>query len=575
MDILQGLVENHLIPQETAKKVRELMKASGKKAEEILLEEKFIEEKSLFTQKSEMFKIPLREIKADGIPLKVLERIPEDSARYYKFLPLSEKDGELEIGMVYPEDAKTQEVLVFLARQGNFSYTTSLISPSVFEALLKHYRSSKGEVGKALQELEQEIGEEKIKGGKEEQRFVEDAPVTKMVAVILRNAVEGKASDIHIEPLKDKTRVRFRFLGQLHPSLFLPSEVHQSVIARIKILANLKIDETRIPQDGRFSTIIDGRNIDFRVATFPTTLGEKVAIRVLDPEAGIQNFEDLGLQGENLKKVKEAIKKPYGLVLVTGPTGSGKSTTLYALLKQLNQESVNIISLEDPVEYFIKGVNQSQVRPEIGYDFAQGLRQILRQDPNVIMVGEVRDKETAFLVIHAALTGHIVLSTLHANNAVGVATRLIDMGIDRYLIPTTLNLAMSQRLIRRLCDQCKEKVVAKKEIQALITKEIQEAPASFQKDVAVHMNGKELFVFQARGCKLCNNLGYSGRVAIFEILVMTEGLAEVILKEPSEAAITKEAKAQGMITLRQDGILKVLDGITTIEEVLRVTEKEL
>ena len=340
-------------------------------------------------------------------------------------------------------------------------------------------------------------------------------------------------------------------------------------------MANLKIDEARVPQDGRFSASIDEKIIDFRVSTFPTALGEKVAIRVLDPAAGLRSFEELGLEGTNLSWVKEAIQRAYGLILVTGPTGSGKTTTLYAILRQLNKEGVNIVSLEDPVEYLIESINQSQVRPEIGYDFPQGLRQILRQDPDVIMVGEVRDKETASLVIHSSLTGHIVLSTLHTNNVIGVIPRLLDMGVDRYLISPSLSLAVSQRLVRRLCDQCKGKQEPAKEIADLISKELDKAPLHMQKRAAIVLGVgvKAMFVFAPKGCKACGGSGFSGRIGIFEVLKMTQELQEIILKDPSESNIAKEAKRQGMATMRQDGVLKVLDGVTTIEEVLRETEE--
>jgi type IV pilus assembly protein PilB len=333
----------------------------------------------------------------------------------------------------------------------------------------------------------------------------------------------------------------------------------------------MKIDELRIPQDGRFSTAVDSKLVDFRVSTFPTSLGEKIAIRVLDPDAGLQTFEDLGLDGENLVKFRAALRKPYGLVLVTGPTGSGKTTTLYAGLKLLNKEEANLVSLEDPVEYFIEGVNQSQVRPELGYDFAQGLRQILRQDPDIIMVGEVRDEETASLVINAALTGHVVLSTLHTNNAIGVIPRLIDMGVEKYLLPSALNLMLAQRLVRRLCPDCRQQIELKKEVADTFIKEIKQAPALFQKQIASKFKGASLPAFRAVGCKKCGSTGYSGRIGLFELLTMTETLEGIILKEPSDTAINEEAKRQGMITLFQDGISKMLDGVTTAEEVLRVT----
>lgn len=289
------------------------------------------------------------------------------------------------------------------------------------------------------------------------ERLAEEAPITKVVAVILGHGVDGRAADIHIEPIEGKVRVRFRLDGILHASIFLPFHLLPALISRIKILASMKIDETRVPQDGRFSTKINGKNIDFRVSTFPTMLGEKVAIRVLDPTQGLINLDDLGLTQRNIQLVREAIAKPYGLLLSTGPTGSGKTTTLYTLLRMLNKEGKNIVTLEDPVEYFIDGVNQSQIRTEIGYTFATGLRHVLRQAPDIIMVGEIRDEETASLSIHSALTGHLVLSTLHTNNALGVIPRLIDLGIRPFLISPTLKLAIAQRLVRKLCSECKKR----------------------------------------------------------------------------------------------------------------------
>ena len=576
MDLIELLVQKNLLSPDKAKEVQDEIKKSSRRAEEVVLGEKLIDEEFLFSLKSEALGIPLKTPDVGEVSLKVLELVPEDSAKYYHMVPLSRVGNMLEIGMVYPEDLNAKEALKFLARQGSFSYKAFLITFSTFEKLMKQYRSLKGEMKEALQELEEEISQEGEKKGARVvgiQRLVEEAPVTKMAAVILRTAVEGSASDIHIEPTKENVRVRFRFLGELHSSLLLPLRVQQAIVARIKILSSLRIDEMRIPQDGRFSALVDGRMIDFRVSTFPTALGEKVAIRVLDPVTGLKGLDELGLEGANLAKVKAAAAKPYGLILATGPTGSGKTTTLYAILQLLNREGLNIVSLEDPTEYLIAGVNQSAVRPEIGYDFASGLRQILRQDPNIIMIGEVRDKETASLVIHAALTGHIVLSTLHTNNAQGVIPRLIDMGIDKYLIAPTLSIAMSQRLVRRLCDTCKEKVAAPKPMQELIEKELSLASLDVKKRAESLRKGKEFFVFKSRGCKKCGSSGYSGRIAVFEVLTMTPELSEIILKEASESTIAKEAQRQGMVTMRQDGILKALDGLTTVEEIVGVSDE--
>ncbi|MDO8655201.1 MAG: ATPase, T2SS/T4P/T4SS family [bacterium] len=574
MNILQQLQDKRILTKESSQEVANLAKTSGKSVEEILLEKRLVSEDMLYALKAEALGLQLRKVDVQEISLKALELIPEDSARYYKMVPLSRTANVLEVGMLNPDDSKAQEALKFLARQGSFSYQVSLITPASFEVIMKQYRNLHREVTKALEELEDEMRQGPAKSQKGQDgltRIVEEAPITKMVAVILKSAVEGRASDIHIEPTRKDLRVRFRSLGQLHSSLALPLRVHPAVMARIKILSNMKIDETRVPQDGRFSTQVESKTIDFRVSTFPTSLGEKVVIRVLDPGTGLQTFEDLGLEGENLIKFKAALRKPYGLVLVTGPTGSGKTTTLYTGLKLLNREEVNIVSLEDPVEYFIEGVNQSQMRPELGYDFAQGLRQILRQDPDIIMVGEVRDEETATLVIHAALTGHIVLSTLHTNNAIGVIPRLVDMGIEKYLLPAALNLMVAQRLVRRLCAECRQQTGIKKELSDMLMEEIKKSSPAFQKRIAPKLQGGEFSTFKAVGCKKCGESGYSGRIALFEVLTMTENLETIILKEPSETAIDEEAKLQGMVTIFQDGILKALDGVTTIEEVLHVT----
>jgi len=572
--LLQELLKKGIIDKEKALSLEFEIKEKGKREEEVILERRACEESFLFDLKSKNLKIPLKEVSVSEVSLETLGMIPEETARHYQMIPLAKKDKVLEVGMVYPEDLKAQEALKFLARQGNYTYQVFLITPTTFGELLKQYRTLKKEVGRALEELETEMKEEvrvKPRTAAEFERLAEEAPITKIVAVILRHAVEGGASDIHIEPVRERLRVRFRLLGILHSSIFLPPRVHPAVIARIKILSNLKIDETRIPQDGRFSTLIDGQNIDFRVSTFPTTLGEKAAIRVLDPTIGLKTFVELGLEKRNFEIVKAAIEKPYGLILATGPTGCGKTTTLYAILQVLNKEGVNIVTLEDPVEYFIEGINQSQVRPEIGYDFAIGLRHMVRQDPDIIMVGEIRDPETASLATHAALTGHIVLSTLHTSNALGVIPRLLDLGVQPYLIPPTLSIALAQRLVRKLCDDCKKPISPKKEIRELILKEIEGLPPKTKEDFKIP---EKLTIYEAVGCRKCNNEGYTGRIGLFEILSMTDQLSDIILKAPNEREILKEAKRQGMINMKQDGVLKVLAGATTIEEVLRVAEEK-
>ncbi len=530
-----------------------------------------LSERDLVMAKSELLNMPVRFLEGKKVQFETLKNIPEESAKFYQFAPIDEADGMLEIGMVNPDDVNAQEALKFIASRLNIPFRIYLITPSDLKAVLGEYKSLGGEVTQALSEFEEEIELETAKNvvgksDKEVEKIVEEAPITKMVAVILRHAVEGRASDIHIEPGEAKLRVRFRVDGMLYTSLLLPADVHAAVLSRIKIMSNLKIDETRVPQDGRFRARVQNKFIDVRVSTFPTANGEKVALRILDPEAGIKTLPDLGLGGRNLRVLGEAIKKPYGMIVISGPTGSGKSTTLYAIMNILNEEARNVVSLEDPVEYFIAGVNQSQVRPEIGYDFASGLRQILRQDPDIIMVGEIRDKETAALAVHAALTGHLVLTTLHTNNAIGIIPRLIDMGVDPFLLPSTLVLAMAQRLSRRLCADSRTAVKIDGRAREIIDGELAQLPAESKKEFQALNTGE---IYEGAVSATCPK-GSRGRIGLFEVFEMTRELEEIILAGPSESKIQTEARRQGMVTMKQDGVAKVLAGAIGIRELLEV-----
>ena len=483
--------------------------------------------------------------------------------------PISLADNLLVIGMLHPDDPKDQDAVKFIARQNHLNLGVYLISYGDWTDVLRRYSPYRSEIERAVQSLD-------IKEGRAGQRSVdlsvatgnEDAPVIKIVADTLKEAVFNRASAVHIEPQEGSLRIRFRIDGDLQQAASLPAELAQPVISRVKVISNLKIDETRMPQDGRFRSRLLDKDIDFRVATFPTPLGEKVAIRVLDPTTGLKNFDSLKFRYKALDTVKEGLEKPYGMILITGPTGSGKTTTLYAFLQRLNNESVNIVSLEDPVEYFVSGVNQSQVRPEIGYDFASGLREILRQDPDVIMVGEIRDNETAGLAVQAALTGHIVLSTLHTNNSAGVVPRLVDMKVEPFLLPVALNLMISQRLIGVLCSSCKQQEEASSQLQQVIASTLAGLPAEITKNYP-----QPYKVWHAKGCNVCKGKGIQGREAIFEVLKMTPELEEIVTTSATIQKISQEAKRQGMITLRQDGVLKALDGSVSIEEVLRETEE--
>ena len=529
--------------------------------------------------RAEKLNMPFKSLAGNKIPVDVLKEIPEESAKFYKFVPIKKYEKTLEIGMVDPQDPKAKEALRFLAMRSGLEFKLYLITEADFKGVMHQYRSLRGEVKKALEELEEEsvkTGDDIIEESPENvaEKIVSEAPVTKIVAVVLRHASEGQASDIHIEPLDNQVKVRFRVDGVLHTSLFLPKNIHASVVARIKILANLKIDESRVPQDGRFRAVVDKNPIDFRVSTFPTTSGEKVVLRVLDPSLSKRSFEDAGIIGHNLAILKKAIKRPFGMILMTGPTGSGKTTTLYGIINQLNDEGINIVSLEDPVEYNIEGISQSQVRPEIDYTFASGLRHILRQDPDVIMVGEIRDEETAGLAVHAALTGHVVLSTLHTNNAVGVIPRLIDMGVSSFLLPSSVNLAASQRLIKRLCPKCKKEVEAPPEVNEVIKKELAEMSEDHRKVIKSTSPEGSFKIYRAQGCKFCGNKGTKGRIGIFEMLYMTPEMEEIIAEGVSENKLVQEAQRQGMVTMRQDGVIKVLQGLVSFEEMIKSVEQD-
>ncbi len=578
MIFTQKLIEKNIIDKKKAKELEESFKNFDGSEEKFLLTNKIVDEKTLNELKSDIFHMEFFSgSETMEIANEVLSLIPEESARFYKIIPLALKENVLEVAMVNPDDIKAREAIDFIARKNNLDSKIYLINERIFDVFLKQYRNIKEEVGKALSALETEMGGEgdiEIFAADQkrpnEERLAEEAPIIKMVAVILRHAVEGNASDIHIEPEENQLRIRFRMDGTLYSSLFLPIHTHPSIVARIKILSNLRIDETRIPQDGRFSARINNKDIDFRVSTFPTKLGEKVAIRVLDPTEGLKTYQEIGLISTNLKLIKEAIVRPFGLILATGPTGSGKTTTLYAILQELNKPEVNIVTLEDPIEYFVKGINQSQIRPEINYDFSQGLRHVVRQDPDIIMVGEIRDEESASLATQAALTGHIVLSTLHTNNAIGIIPRLIDMKVKPFLLPATLNIGIAQRLAQRLCPYCKEKVKPNKEIEKMIIKEMESLSEEAKKEINIP---SPFYVYKAKGCPKCNMKGEKGRVGVFEILKMTPELEKIIVEDPTEMKISQEAKRQGMITMRQDAIIKAINGDIAIEEVFRVSEE--
>ena len=576
--LVQELLKREFFDESTAKKILEDASAAKKDVEELIVEQRLVDDEELAKIKSQLLGFPFKRIKVEELDEKLIDKIPQETIKNYKVIPISLENNLLVVGLVYPEDPKVQDALRFIANKEGVGLGAYLITHTDFENAIRRFFPYKSEVLEALQAVKIESGKglspsQKITHLEEGITVAEDAPIIKLVASTLKEAVQANASDIHIEPQRNRGRIRFRIDGELQEVSSFPLELSQPIVSRIKVLSNLKIDETRIPQDGRFRTMILDREIDFRVSTFPTPMGEKVALRVLDPTVGLKGLDELGLMGRNARIIKEGIQKPYGMILLTGPTGSGKTTTLYAIMQILNKENVNIVSLEDPVEYSIEGLNQSQVRPEIGYTFASGLRQILRQDPDVIMVGEIRDNETAELAVHAALTGHIVLSTLHTNNAIGVIPRLIDMKVEPFLLPSALNLMVAQRIVPRLCSKCKKKEVAPPEIQDLIKKEIAKLPEDEIKNLKSKIKNLDgpYEIYHPVGCSFCKQKGFVGRIALFEILEMTPELEKIIISNPAESKILEESIRQGMVTLRQDGIIKALEGIITVEEVLKET----
>lgn len=549
--------------------------------EEVLLESGISEEKILET-KGEYLGIPIRKVNSQEMSFSVLKYISEDSALHYRFVPIELRDGVLEVGVMDPENIQAMDALQFISTKIGLPFKIFLISKSDYESIMQTYKGLGSQVEEALNELSQEeIADVKnlsaenlskeiknIKPG-EEAKIVEDAPVIKIVAVVLRNAIEGDASDIHIEFTGEKVKIRFRVDGELYTSIVLPPNVYGGIVARVKILAKLRLDEKRKPQDGSFSTNIDGRKIDFRVSTMPAYYGEKVVMRILDSEKGVKPLDQLGLSEVNLEIIREAIKKPYGLILITGPTGSGKSTTLYSIMNELDKEKSNIISLEDPVEYHMPDINQSQMMPEIGYTFASGLRSILRQDPDIIMVGEIRDKETAQLAIQAALTGHLVISTLHTNNAIGAVPRLVDMGVDPYLIAPTLIVSIAQRLARMTCPSSRKLVPMDPGVLKQVEEQMKDLPVEFKKDLSLK---KEMYETVPSG--ECPS-GTRGRIAVFEMFKIDKDMQAVILKDPTNGAIYKSAREKGMLMMREDAMLKALDGIIPFTEVYNFNnEKE-
>lgn len=537
---------------------------TGQPVEKIIIERSLASKMDISQARAKILGIPfiqLEGLEGPGISPEVLNLIPEQVARRYKLIPFRLDGDVLSIAMADPLDI---QVIQFIEKKtGKKTARYYALEEDINSAISDQYSQNlTSEVVSALKEVSSGLPEEqKSQSELDKTEVIKEAPVANIVTQLLEYAVKTKASDIHVEPEETQTRVRYRIDGILHEKIILPKKVHEAVVSRIKIMSGLKIDERRLPQDGRFSFTGLGANIDLRISTLPTIFGEKVVLRLLPKAQKPPTLLELGLRANALKSLDVQLTRTHGIILICGPTGSGKTTTLYSILSRLSNSKVNILTIEDPVEYHIEGANQVQINPQIGLTFAAALRSFLRQDPNIILVGEIRDAETSELAIQAALTGHQVFSTLHTNSAAGALPRLLDMGMEPFLLASAVNAVQGQRILRKLCEHCRYPYTPPPEVENSI------------KGVLGNLAPqKPVQLYKGKGCAECGGLGFLGRIGIYEVLVVTDKIMKLTLERASASDIEKQAVSEGMMTMKQDGYLKVLEGITTLEEVLRVAQ---
>jgi len=566
------LVAEDLITQEQQEDLHLESLNVGKSEMELVKEKSWLSSKEFAKVKAKFLGVPFVQIAGRRVPEEILEIVPEPTARNYGVLPLEKTDGKLRVAMLDPLDLPA---IGLLERRGGMKVEPVLAEKNDLEAALeKFYGEEKveEEISEAVEAAAPKVTtkiEEHIEKMEEADEIIREAPVSRIVSRLLEYGVKAGASDIHIEPQEEETRVRYRVDGMLRKRFTLPRRINSSIVARVKILSRLRLDEHRDPQDGRFKIEVRDVKVDLRVSIVPSVYGEKVVIRFLEETDSLMGLEDLGLTGISLRRVKKSIRQPNGILLVTGPTGSGKTLTLASSISQIKDISINIVTLEDPVEIKLDGVTQIQVNREVGLTFAAGLRSILRQDPDVIMVGEIRDTETAELAIHAALTGHLVFSTLHTNSAAGALPRLMDMDVEPYLLTSTVNAVVAQRLVRTVCKKCKKTFHPPEEMIAEMKDILGEK--AFEEN-AKKKEGK-VVLWKGEGCEECGGTGYKGRTGVFEVLTITDPISRLVLEHQPTRTIEEQAIREGMVTLQQDGFLKALQGVTTAEEVLRVTRE--
>lgn len=558
------LLEERLITPDQYNQLKAEAVNKGVTIDKVLIQSKLVGQEVYYEARAKLIGIPFASIAILPFSPEALSFIPKSVAERFNLIPFSydKERNTLSVAMSDPLDLETVN---FIKQKTNANIASFQAIPSEIKTAVQNQYTFGlvGEVKQALKETEEITG---VKTFDQESisQVIKEAPIAKIVSTILEYAIKSRASDIHLEPQEDRVRVRYRIDGILYERLSLPLAVREAVISRIKILSGMKIDEHRTPQDGRFNFKFGDEEVDLRVSTLPIVYGEKIVMRLLKKSGGIPSLPELGLRGTALKNLEASILRPHGIIIVCGPTGSGKTTSLYSVLSKLNTTRVNILTLEDPVEYQIPGSNQVQINPDVGLTFSTGLRAFLRQDPNIILVGEIRDKETTDLAIQASLTGHLVFSTLHTSNAAGALPRLIDMGAETFLLASTMNAIVGQRIARKTCTHCKKQYKPPRELLEELRRNLGEL---------LTVKDEEVVFYKGEGCDLCGHSGYSGRIGIFEVLPITETIAKLILTKSDAAGIEKQAISEGMITMKQDGYLKVLEGISTMDEILRVAQE--
>jgi type IV pilus assembly protein PilB len=544
-----------------------------------IAEKNLVGEEDLTRVSASAMGVPYANLNSITVPEDVIKLLVKETAETYMAVPFGMQGGRLAVAMLDPTNIQAVD---FLSRKVGHTITVYLASrASIDHVLAQFHNDVAADVADAIDVAKvDDHPRVESKNPKAMQNLVQDAPITRALNAILDYAAQARASDIHIEPREHELKIRYRVDGILQETMTLPKSIEPALISRIKILSNLRIDEHRIPQDGQFQISSAGREIDLRIAISPVVWGEQVVIRLLDKSGTVLTLESLGFRGRAFRNISAGIHKPHGMTLSTGPTGSGKSTSLYAIVQELKDVSINIVTLEDPVEYKMDGINQIQVNGDVGLTFASGLRSILRQDPNVVLVGEIRDKETADLAVQAALTGHVVLSTIHTNSAAGVLPRMLDMGIEPFLIASTINTVIGQRLVRKLCEKCKQPYDSNEaETKSIMTTLGEVLPKNkseldrVKKDIGyevVPLGDAESFqLYKAVGCKECSK-GYKGRIGIYEVFTMSDEMEKLLLQRATTSDVQKQAAKDGMLTMKQDGYFKALNALTTLEEVARV-----